>query len=321
MEKENYFSNFSHLNIERLSIEQLQKAIDIMRNTKINVLVVGGTGVGKSSTINALFNTEKAKVGQGSNPETMDITCYELNNMVIWDTPGLGDSEAKDAIHKQKIIQKLQESDDKGNLLIDLVLLILDGGSRDYSSAYTLIKEIIIPNLGNKTDRLLVAINQADMVLKGKYWDEENNCPEPKLIEALDQKVISTQSRIKEATGLDVDTIYYAAGYKDGNDEQKPYNLNKLLNYILEKLPSKKRISVASDLNQDKENFSSNDDKSDYSEDIKKQFMASVKEIFESVIDITKKAVTKVLSDEKTQDKIAEFISDFISNLFKSKKK
>lgn len=316
MEKENYFStNFSHLNIEGLSIEQLQKAINIMRNTKINVLVVGGTGVGKSSTINALFNTEKAKVGQGSNPETMDITCYELNNMVIWDTPGLGDSEAKDAIHKQKIIQKLQESDDKGNLLIDLVLLILDGGSRDYSSAYTLIKEIIIPNLGNKTDRLLVAINQADMVLKGKYWDEKNNCPEPKLIEELDQKVISTQSRIKESTGLDIDTIYYAAGYKDGNDEQKPYNLNKLLNYILEKLPSKKRISVASDLNQDKENFSSNDDKSDYSEDIKEKLMASAKEIIKSIVDKAKDIAIEIISDEKTQ----KAIKSFILGLFKSK--
>lgn len=314
MEKESIFSSW---NIEGLSIEQLQKAINIMRNTKINVLVVGGTGVGKSSTINALFNTEKAKVGQGSDPETMDIACYELNNMVIWDTPGLGDSEAKDAIHKQKIIQKLQECDDKGNLLIDLVLLILDGGSRDYSSAYTLIKEIIIPNLGNKTDRLLVAINQADMVLKGKYWDEENNCPEPKLIEALEQKVLSTQSRIKEATGLDIDTIYYAAGYKDGNDEQKPYNLNKLLSYILEKLPSKKRISVASDLNQDKGNFSSNDNKSDYSKDVKKKFIDSAVEVIQSVFGVAKNIVTKVISDERTQEKIVDFV---IELFVKSKK-
>ena len=41
-----------------------------MQNQKANVLITGATGCGKSSTINALFNTEKAKVGTGVDPET-----------------------------------------------------------------------------------------------------------------------------------------------------------------------------------------------------------------------------------------------------------
>ena len=35
-------------------------------------MITGATGSGKSSTINALFNMEVAKVGVGVNPETMD---------------------------------------------------------------------------------------------------------------------------------------------------------------------------------------------------------------------------------------------------------
>lgn len=53
-------------------------------------MITGATGSGKSSTINALFNTEVAKVGVGVDPETMDITKYDLDNLVLWDSPGLG---------------------------------------------------------------------------------------------------------------------------------------------------------------------------------------------------------------------------------------
>ena len=35
-----------------------------LKKQKINLMITGATGVGKSSTINALFNTEKAKVGR-----------------------------------------------------------------------------------------------------------------------------------------------------------------------------------------------------------------------------------------------------------------
>lgn len=61
-----------------------------MKDQKINLMVTGATGVGKSSTINALFGEEVAKVGTSVNPETMGIDKYKLDNLVIWDTPGLG---------------------------------------------------------------------------------------------------------------------------------------------------------------------------------------------------------------------------------------
>lgn len=61
-----------------------------MKDQKINLMVTGATGVGKSSTINSLFGEEVAKVGTSVNPETMGIDKYKLDNLVIWDTPGLG---------------------------------------------------------------------------------------------------------------------------------------------------------------------------------------------------------------------------------------
>ena len=38
------------------------------KNEPVNLLITGSTGCGKSSTINAMFNTEVAKVGVGVDP-------------------------------------------------------------------------------------------------------------------------------------------------------------------------------------------------------------------------------------------------------------
>ena len=193
-----------------------------LQNQELNIMITGATGCGKSSTINALFNMDAAtetrditKVGTGPRPETMDIVKYELGNMVLWDSPGLGDGKDADARHSKNIIDKLQELDGNGMYLIDLVLVILDGGSRDLGTSYELINKVIIPNLGENSKRILVAINQADNAMKGRYWDYENNCPEPKLVEYLNEKCQSVKRRIKEGTDVDVEPIYYSAGFKE----------------------------------------------------------------------------------------------------------
>ena len=55
-------------------------------------------------------------------------------------------------------------------LIIDLVLVILDAGSRDLGTSYELINQVIIPNIGKDAkDRVLIAINQADVAMKGRY--------------------------------------------------------------------------------------------------------------------------------------------------------
>lgn len=251
-----------------------------MKEQKINLMVTGATGCGKSSTINALFETEVAKVGTSVDPETMEIEKYELDNLVIWDTPGLGDGKEADNRHSKNIIDKLYERDEHGNLLIDLVLVILDGSTRDLGTSYELINNVIIPNLGeNKENRILVAINQADVAMKGKYWNEKENKPENELIEFLEAKVKSVRRRIKEGTGIDIEPIYYSAGYKEeGKLQSRPYNLSKLLYYILQHTPTEKRIVYAQNMNQTEAMWKDNDDLKDYRKGILESFIGSVVE-------------------------------------------
>lgn len=258
---------------------QILKNAEKLKSEKVHVLITGGTGSGKSSTINALFGTEQAVVGVGSNPETMNIARYELGNVVLFDSPGLGDGKEADTRHAKNIINKLLEKDSDGNLLIDLVLVILEGSSRDLGTSYELINKVIIPNLGEDTSRLLIAINKADMAMSGRNWDHDKNEPKPKLIEFLDEKVASTKNRIKEATGVTVHPIYYAAGFKDGDEEQQPWNLAKLLSYILRHTSNKKRIVFAKEINQAEQVWAKNDDLEDYQQQVKEDFVESMIEV------------------------------------------
>lgn len=256
-----------NINIPGINPENLKANLNRLKNQELNIMITGATGSGKSSTINALFNVdsgnmeEVAKVGVGVDPETMDIAKYRIGNLVLWDTPGLGDGKEADQRHAKIIIDKLYERDHNGKLLIDLVLVILDGSSRDLGTSYELINKVIIPNLGeSKEQRILVAINQADLAMKGKHWNHENNCPDPVLVQFLEDKCESVCHRIHEGTGLDIMPIYYCAGCKEeGQMQERPYNLAKLLYFILEHVPTEKRIVAALNANQDTEMWIDND--------------------------------------------------------------
>ena len=284
MKKENIYETMENdvlnANLDEAEKSKLLKNIMRLKDKKVNIMITGATGCGKSSTINALFDMEVAKVGVGVDPETMDIEKYELNNLTLWDTPGLGDGKEADNRHAKNIIKKLAEVDENGDALIDLVLVILDGGTRDLGTSYELINSVIIPNLGeDKKNRILVAINQADVAMKGRYWDYEKNEPMDKLKEFLDNKVISVKNRIKEATGVDIEPIYYSAGFKEEGEEQsRPYNLSKLLYYIVKATPTEKRAVYVNNTNEDENMWRDNDDLLDYGEETRKSIMDSVVE-------------------------------------------
>ena len=261
-----------------------------LKNEKVNLMITGATGCGKSSTINALFDMEVAKVGVGVDPETMSIEKYELDNLILWDSPGLGDGKEKDKLHAKAIIKKLNEVDEKGQPLIDLVLVILDGGSRDLGTSYELINKVIIPNLGEDVEkRILIAINQADVAMKGRYWDYEKNQPQPKLVEFLEAKVASVKKRVEEATGVSIEPIYYSAGYKEEDEMQRPWNLSKLLYFIVSHTPKQKRLVYIENISKEPEVWKDDDEIIDYIEKTKKSFMETVVEYASKGADIGEK--------------------------------
>ena len=216
---------------------------DILKNLRIigvkplDIMGTGVTGAGKSTTLNSFFQKNVAKVGDGVDPETMELDSYRLNDFFrIWDTPGLGDGVEIDKIHKKKMLDLLYEkySMKQGGFgFIDMAIIIIEGSNRDMGTTYTLLNEVIVPSI--QKDRILVIINQADMAMKGYHWDYENNTPDDRLIDFLEEQAISIQKRVKEATGVEIiKPVYYSAEYN--------WNIKTVFDFIIDHMPRKRRI-------------------------------------------------------------------------------
>lgn len=204
----------------------------------VDVLLVGGTGSGKSSTLNAIFGSHVASVGNGVEPETQNIDAYSLHKYLrIHDSAGLGDGLYADEHHAQNIRSILRRKaivDGKNYGFIDLVLVILDGGSRDLGTAYQLLEKAVLPCISS--DRIVVGINQADMAMKGLHWDKYKNSPDTILKNFLEEKAKSVQARIYQSTGISIcRPVCYSA--------VKNYNISILIDHIIESVPITRRAT------------------------------------------------------------------------------
>ena len=220
-------------------IRDIEKKLEKARFRPLNVMVTGVTGAGKSTTLNTIFRKNVATVGNGVDPETMYLDYYLLNDVFrLWDTPGLGDGVANDETHKRKLIDLLYKTYSlDGNIYgwIDSVIVVLEGLNRDMGSTYTLLNEVIVPNI--QAERILVVINQADMAMKGRHWNKETNRPDEVLLDFLEKQTISIQNRVKEATGVTIKKpVYYSAEYG--------YNVEKLLDFIIDNMIVERRSLI-----------------------------------------------------------------------------
>ena len=210
--------------------------LDIMGIHPLDVMVTGVTGAGKSTTLNSFFQKNVAKVGDGVDPETMELDSYALNNFFrLWDTPGLGDGKEADRNHKRKMVDllfKTYTSNSQTYGFIDMVLVVIEGSNRDMGTTYTLLNEVIVPNI--QSDRIFVVINQADVAMKGHHWNSGSNTPDRTLLTYLDNMAVSIQRRVKEATGISImKPVYYSAEYG--------WNVQAVFDFIIDNMPSEKR--------------------------------------------------------------------------------
>lgn len=206
----------------------------------LDVMLTGVTGAGKSSTINALFGQNKAQVGHGVDPMTMELDAYYLQNAFrVWDTPGLGDSSEQDRHHEKRLIDLLFKkwtADEQVFGFIDMAIVIIEGINRDMGTTYRLLQNTILPCI--EADRVVVAINQADVAQKGRGWSYERNMPDAQLADFLERQALSIQNRIKNSCGITINKpIYFSA--------EHGYNLDKLMDAIIEAMPSNRRQITA----------------------------------------------------------------------------
>lgn len=217
-------------------VDDIEAKLSLLRVRPLDVMVAGVTGAGKSTTLNAFFQRTVASIGDGVDPETMEVADYKLNDWFrIWDTPGLGDNVEIDQIHKRKMIDLLYSTyrfNQMNYCLIDMVLVIIEGSNRDMGTTYDLLNNVIVPNI--QKDRILIVINQADMAMKGHHWNCEANTPDSVLLSFLENQASSIQRRVKEATGVNIlKPVYYSAKYG--------WNVKAVFDFIINNMPCQRR--------------------------------------------------------------------------------
>ena len=133
-----------------------------------------------------------------------------------------------------------------------------------------------MPNI-NGNQKLIVALNQCDFAMKGKYWDHQTNSPKQKLINYLQEKTFSISKITKESTNVDTTPIYYSALYQ--------YNISKLFFYLLDSTPDEKRLIYIPNMSQDVQVWSNNDFQENYNEKIHKTFETSSNSFIKNFFD------------------------------------
>lgn len=201
------------------------------------IALIGETGVGKSSTINALFNAgqDVSHVRAMTQTETaiqvkVDTVAGGKGVLVIYDMPGLGESKAADARHLATYERVLAE--------VDVVLWIMDAHDRAIAYVQEQLSGKIRPINPDLVDRMVFALNKVDLV-QPMDWHPLANLPSLDQENNIKARLYDVQMKVREA-------LPRWKGTPIGYSAIKHYNLPQLFITMLDAVPRKRQWMLTS---------------------------------------------------------------------------
>ena len=100
--------------VDSALVEKLKRLVTKAKGRRLTFLLVGRTGVGKSSTVNSLMGREEARVGK-FRPTSTGVTAYEAEveeiKYLVVDTPGFFDASGGTSSYIKLIRKEAKEID------------------------------------------------------------------------------------------------------------------------------------------------------------------------------------------------------------------
>ena len=195
------------------------------------VAVIGQSGVGKSTTLNAVFGLKNYTSNLAEGTTEIVEKVFPMRdgfNLSIYDMPGLNNDEDKD-IEYEKLYKQILPG-------CDVIVYVINAHSRDFGEDCRIIKEVVLPICDeNKIkDNLILAINKIDTIGESidpndpeLKWDIIENVPTEKLKKAIktrlsdiydkliDEKLLGENESLK-----DHQVVFYSAMF---NFNLKPF--------------------------------------------------------------------------------------------------
>ena len=206
-----YNEKWMEVNTDEIAKKCMDAINEKLKNLKkLNIIVVGKSGVGKSTLINSLFRDKIAETGLGR-PITTEIRKIEKKDypMAIYDTPGFELSEGQQAKVKEEIIELIHKglaTGDINNAIHCIWYCINVGGNRTFDQTeINWLKELIEKNKVTKVP-IIVVLTQACPKTKGKQMQtlvEKENLDIIKVIPVLAQDMDFDGEYVAKAYGLD----------------------------------------------------------------------------------------------------------------------
>lgn len=172
--------------------DQVQKASGELDRRMVEqgdpkIALIGFTGVGKSSTINALFNAGQA-IGhvractQEAHEVQGDVTEYtgRKGSIIVYDMPGLGEDIRADERHLATYASVLPK--------VDVAVWIFHAGDRAMTPMQQALQKLTQLIGSEFSSRLLFATNKADAIAPGELaWMTKFNLPSKEQKANLDE--------------------------------------------------------------------------------------------------------------------------------------
>lgn len=292
-------------NFDKLSatdkIRKLKEKIKTIRNYKPKVAIIGKSGAGKSTLINALFKDNVSKVSHVGTGTT-DVQEFDYEGLTLLDFPGLSDI-SKDSEDKFVELYKERLKD------VDLAIWVISADDRANApdvEAYNLF-------LRPEKDRMptVFVLSGCDKFVKfpedpEDEWDYSLKYfgPLKNVYLLINEKICILSDELNISTKYIVPISIKPIKKTDG---YKTYNIEKLVEKIIDVLPNEKKYSFTREVNE--ENVTQK-----AQEDAEKGVWESIKDFAGDSWDKVKDTVSDVIMESAPQ--IFKTATRWLRNLF-----